>query len=125
MTKEKILNWLKPTMIRVLRTMAQVAAGMLTVDVSSGHGLSQVNWISILSVSLVAGLYSFLTNLISAPPESKTDGEVIISADDNATGMVEFSKNLAELMQKDKVTLTVKAINEKPANFDDEEDGRE
>jgi len=125
MTKEKILNWLKPTMIRVLRTMAQVAAGMLTVDVSSGHGLSQVNWVSILSVSLVAGLYSFLTNLISAPPESKTDGEVIISADDNATGMVEFSKNLAELMQKDKVTLTVKAINEKPANFDDEEDGRE
>ena len=125
MTKEKILNWLKPTMIRVLRTMAQVAAGMLTVDVSSGHGLSQVNWISILSVSLVAGLYSFLTNLISAPPESKTDGEVIISADDNATGMVEFSKNLAELMQKDKVTLTVKAINEKPANFDDKEDGRE
>lgn len=125
MTKEKILNWLKPTMIRVLRTMAQVAAGMLTVDVSSGHGLSQVNWISILSVSLVAGLYSFLTNLISAPPESKTDGEVIISADDNATGMVEFSKNLAELMQKDKVMLTVKAINEKPANFDDEEDGRE
>lgn len=125
MTKEKILNWLKPTMVRVLRTMAQVAAGMLTVDVSSGHGLSQVNWISILSVSLVAGLYSFLTNLISAPPESKTDGEVIISADDNATGMVEFSKNLAELMQKDKVTLTVKAINEKPANFDDEEDGRE
>ena len=125
MTKEKILNWLKPTMIRVLRTMAQVAAGMLTVDVSSGHGLSQVNWVSILSVSLVAGLYSFLTNLISAPPESKTDGEVIISADDNATGMVEFSKNLAELMQKDKVTLTVKAINEKPANFDDKEDGRE
>lgn len=125
MTKEKILNWLKPTMVRVLRTMAQVAAGMLTVDVSSGHGLSQVNWISILSVSLVAGLYSLLTNLISAPPESKTDGEVIISADDNATGMVEFSKNLAELIQKDKVTLTVKAINEKPANFDDEEDGRE
>ena len=31
MAKEKILNWLKPTMIRVLRTMAQVAAGMLTV----------------------------------------------------------------------------------------------
>ena len=125
MTKEKILNWLKPTMVRILRTMAQVAAGMLTVDVSSGHGLSQVNWLSILSVSLVAGLYSLLTNLISAPPESKTDGEVIISADGNATGMVEFSKNLAELMQKDKVTLTVKAINEKPANFDDEEDGRE
>lgn len=125
MTKEKILNWLKPTMIRVLRTMAQVAAGMLTVDVSSGHGLSQVNWISILSVSLVAGLYSLLTNLISAPPESKTDGEVVISATDAGTGMVEFSKNLAELMQKDKVTLTVKAINEKPANFDDEEDGRE
>lgn len=125
MTKEKILNWLKPTMIRVLRTMAQVAAGMLTVDVANSHGLAQVNWISILSVALVAGLYSLLTNLISAPPESQTDGEVIISATDAGNGMVEFSKNLAELMQKEKVTLTVKAIHEQPTDFDDGEDGRE
>ena len=125
MAKEKILNWLKPTLIRVFRTIVQVAAGILTVDVSSGHGLSEVNWLRILSVSLVAGVYSLLTNLISAPPESKTDGEVVISATDEGNGMVEFNKNLTELMQKDKVTLKVKAIVEDPVNIDEEEDGRE
>lgn len=103
MTKEKFLTWLKTTGIRVLRTMVQVALGYLTVGLS----IREVDWIGMISVSCVAGLYSLFTNIISPPPESAEDGEIIIHPEDDELGTVEFSQTVAELAKKKKVILSV------------------
>lgn len=59
------LEWFKAAGIRMLRTMAQVALGMITV----GMTLSEIDWINVLSVSAVAAIYSFLTSVITDLPE--------------------------------------------------------
>lgn len=114
MTKEKFLNWLKTTGIRVLRTMIQVALGYLTV----GLTIKEVDWLGMLSVSAVAGLYSLFTNIISPPPEAANDGEIIIHPQGDDLGTVEFSNTVAELAQKRKVTLTVTKVDEEDYDAD-------
>ena len=59
------LDWFKAAGIRMLRTMAQVALGMITV----GMTLKEIDWINVLSVSAVAAIYSFLTSIITDLPE--------------------------------------------------------
>lgn len=59
------LEWFKAAGIRMLRTMAQVALGMITV----GMTLSEIDWMNVLSVSAVAAIYSFLTSIITDLPE--------------------------------------------------------
>lgn len=59
------LDWFKAAGIRMLRTMAQVALGMITV----GMTLTEIDWMNVLSVSAVAAIYSFLTSVITDLPE--------------------------------------------------------
>ena len=63
---EKFLIWLKAAGIRAVKTMAQTAVGMVTV----GMAISEINWIHILSVAVVAGILSLLTS-IAGLPEAK------------------------------------------------------
>lgn len=62
-------KWLKASITRSIKTMAQTAISMLTV----GQAAMEVNWINVLSVSFVAGIISILTS-ITGLPEVK-DGE--------------------------------------------------
>lgn len=57
--------WLYAAGIRSLRTMAQTALGMFTV----GAAMKDINWSNIISVSVVAGIYSILTSLSTNLPE--------------------------------------------------------
>lgn len=59
MTKE----WFKAAGIRAVKTMAQTAVSLITV----GSALTDMNWITIGSVSLVAGIVSILTSLAGLP----------------------------------------------------------
>lgn len=68
------LEWFKAAAIRMIRTAAQVALGMLTV----GMTVKEVDWLNILSVSLVAAVYSLLTSIITDLPETGNDGTVTI-----------------------------------------------
>ena len=49
--------------------MAQTALSMLTI----GQAVIDVNWLNVLSVSLVAGLISILTSIVGGMPELKED----------------------------------------------------
>ena len=102
--KEKVISWIKATAIRVLRTMGQVAAAYLTIGLS----IREVDWLNMLSVMAVAGLYSIVTNLISAPPESADDGEVIIDPEGETIGNLTIFTNQDDLMEKKKLILNVK-----------------
>ena len=58
-------TWWKAAIIRAIKTIAQTAVGMITV----GAAISEINWLHILSVSLVAGLVSLLTSIATDLPE--------------------------------------------------------
>lgn len=122
MDKEKFIAWLKATAIRVIRTMAQVALGYLTV----GLTIREVKWLEMLSVVAVAGLYSLLTNILSRPPEVKldeNDGEVFISPDGEYIGnLTIFANSQEEIMNKDILTLKVKKDPDLGSDF---EEGKE
>ena len=56
-------EWLKSAGIRAVKTMAQTALSMLTV----GQAVIDVNWVNVLSVSVVAGVISILTSITGIP----------------------------------------------------------
>lgn len=56
-------KWFKCAMIRAIKTMAQTAVSMITV----GQAVMEVNWLNVLSVSIVAGILSLLTSIAGLP----------------------------------------------------------
>ena len=56
-------KWFKAAGIRALKTVAQTAVAMLTV----GQAVIDVNWINVLSVSVMAGIISLLTSIGGLP----------------------------------------------------------
>lgn len=55
----------KATAIRAIKTFCQVAVSMLTV----GQAVLDVDWLNVLSVSVVAALISILTSIATGLPE--------------------------------------------------------
>lgn len=56
-------KWVHAALIRALKTVAQTAVSMLTV----GQYFTDVDWLGIASISLVAGIISILTSLAGLP----------------------------------------------------------
>jgi hypothetical protein len=62
-------EWLKCAGIRALKTMAQTAISMITI----GQAVMEVNWLNVLSVSVVAGILSLLTSVAGLPEVDDED----------------------------------------------------
>ena len=60
-------EWFKAAGIRAIKTIAQTAVGMIAV----GAAASEVNWLYVGSVSLVAGVLSLLTSVAGLPEVPK------------------------------------------------------
>lgn len=56
-------EWFKCALIRAIKTMAQTALSMITI----GQAVLDVNWLNVLSVSVVAAILSFLTSIAGLP----------------------------------------------------------
>lgn len=56
-------EWFKAAGVRALKTMAQTALSLITI----GQTMMEVNWVNVLSVSLVAGIISVLTSIVGLP----------------------------------------------------------
>ena len=63
MMKTNFKDWAKAAGIRAIKTMAQSALSLITV----GNMLTEMNWISILSISATAGIVSILTSIAGLP----------------------------------------------------------
>lgn len=64
-------KWLKCAGIRAIKTIAQTAVSTIGVTAM----IDEVNWISVVSASLLAGVLSLLTS-ISGLPEIKEDNSI-------------------------------------------------
>lgn len=65
-------EWFEAAFARAFRTMAQVALSMFTV----GQTLTEVDWKTIVSCAITAGIYSLLMSIVLGTPESITNGTV-------------------------------------------------
>jgi hypothetical protein len=69
--KEKLKDWAIDAGVRAIKTVAQTAVAMITV----GQSVSEVSWVNIASVSLVAGIASLLTSVATIDLRSEEDTE--------------------------------------------------
>lgn len=61
--KSNFTEWLKAAGIRAVRTIAQSAVAMI----GTAMVMDEVNWIMVLSGSVLAGILSLLTSLAGLP----------------------------------------------------------
>lgn len=61
--KEKLLKWLKPALVRAIKTVAQT----MVATIGTSAMITEVNWTMVLSASLLAGLLSVLTSIAGLP----------------------------------------------------------
>lgn len=103
-------EFVKATIIRAIRTAAQVALSMLTI----GMTMSEVDWKTLVSVSIVAMVYSILTSIITGLPETKSQGEFLINDDDPNTTLwtLKYNGDPATLKDGDSVRFIVKSKGE-------------
>ena len=98
------LSWLYAALIRAIKTMAQTALGMFTV----GAALSEVDWLYVLSVTVVSGIYSLLTSLATGLPETGTDGTLQIDTTNSEKDMYRIViDDLDSIAEKKVVKLNV------------------
>lgn len=65
----KTKEWFKAAGVRAAKTMAQTALSMLTI----GQAVADVNWLNVISVSVVAGIYSVLTSAKGLPEVKESE----------------------------------------------------
>lgn len=63
MNKEAVLKWAKAAGVRALKTVAQAAIG----SIGAAAALGDVNWLLVLSTSVLAGVLSLLTSVAGLP----------------------------------------------------------
>ena len=59
--------WVKAAIIRAIKTMAQSALAMITVE----QAIYSIDWKSVLAVAATAGVYSIITSLAGLPEVPK------------------------------------------------------
>ena len=89
----------KSALIRAIKTIAQTLLSSITV----GQALSDINWITILSISVVAGICSILTSIITGLPEVESDGELVIEKNEDDLPVVKLK--ITDFKDGMKVTL--------------------
>ena len=68
--KNDFKNWLKCAEIRAIKTIAQTAIATIGTSVAIG----EVNWLTVGSTSLLAGILSILTSVAGLPEMGEQNG---------------------------------------------------
>ena len=68
--KDDFKNWIKCAGIRAIKTIAQTAIATIGTSVAIG----EVNWITVGSTSLLAGILSILTSVAGLPEMGEQNG---------------------------------------------------
>ena len=102
-------EWLIPALNRAVRTMVQVALTMFTV----GQRLTEIDWMTIISCSIVAGIYSLGTSVVLGIPEGDAVGTVNLDKyeGDDIMYVSDLKIDPEKLKSKSTVTFNVKTGN--------------
>lgn len=102
-------EWLIPALNRAVRTMVQVALTMFTV----GQRLTDIDWVTIISCSIVAGIYSLGTSVVLGIPEGDAVGTVNLDKyeGDDIMYVSDLKIDPEKLKTKSTVTFNVKTGN--------------
>lgn len=65
-------SWTKAAVIRAVKTMAQTAISILTVNAA---GLLDVDWVAVGSAAVLAAIVSMLTSLAGLPEVDESEKE--------------------------------------------------
>lgn len=90
-------TFFKAAGIRAVKTIAQTLLSLITV----GQALSDINWITVLSVAAVAGLCSLLTSFATGLPETEVNGSITLER--NEEGLPELHLNLDDTKPGDRL----------------------
>lgn len=104
-------EWFKAALIRMVKTAAQTALSLMTI----GQMVSDIDWKTVLSVSIVAAVYSFLTSIVTGLPEVGSDGTVQIESTGNVSG-IDIDLNGEDIIKKKLVKLRVNELEEPEEN---------
>lgn len=63
MKKYDMKLWVRASLVRAIKTMAQTAVSLITV----GNLVSDMDWVAIASISLTSGIASILTSIAGLP----------------------------------------------------------
>lgn len=66
-------SFIRAAIIRAVRTIAQTAVSVIGVSAL----LSDVDWMAVLSASVLAGILSILTSIITDLPEAPKGGDPV------------------------------------------------
>lgn len=64
----KVVNWLKSTGIKVVKTMAETAIAVIGTN---AVGITDVDWLGVLSACALSGVVTILFNIKSLPEEKE------------------------------------------------------
>lgn len=78
-------NFIKASLIRALRTIAQTAIAMI----GTATVMSSVDWKMVVSASLLSGILSLLTSIATGLPEVDYAEHIYMSADEPKDSYVE------------------------------------
>lgn len=78
-------NFIKASLIRALRTIAQTAIAMI----GTATVMSSVDWKMVVSASLLSGILSLLTSIATGLPEVDYAEHIYMSADEPGDSYVE------------------------------------
>lgn len=67
--KEYWINWTKAAGIRALKTVAQT----FVATIGTAALLQDVNWVVVISASVLAGIVSLATSVVAGLPEVSTE----------------------------------------------------
>ncbi len=79
-------DFIKASLIRAVRTMAQTAIAVIG---ATAKVMSDVNWAMVISASLLAGILSVLTSIATGLPEVEYSQHIYMSADEPEDSAIE------------------------------------
>lgn len=78
-------NFVKASLIRAVRTIAQTAVAMIGTSVV----MTDVNWGMVVSASLLSGILSILTSIATGLPEVEYAEHIYMSAEEPSDSYIE------------------------------------
>ena len=103
MDKEKVKAWLN----RALWTFLQAFLAVLIAKVPEGSSFTNVSWVDILEVAIVAGVLSVAKSVLVGVPEGSVVGTLSIDSENARLWQFQFDEDPDKFQKMKSITLKI------------------